>query len=70
MSRKRKEPKAPPQRMRNYRIEAQLRDSPDLHKLAQVVIGLAMQQARAEHDTQEPEQFDTGRRLSGKETRP
>jgi hypothetical protein len=56
--------------MRNYRIEAQLRDSPDLHKLAQVVIGLAMQQARAEHDTQEPEQFDTGRRLSGKETRP
>ena len=31
----------PPRRMRDYRIEAELRDSPDLHKLAQVFIGMA-----------------------------
>lgn len=49
-----------PQRMRDYRIEAQLPDSPDLHKLAQVVIGLAIQRAKAEHDTQKLKQPDTG----------
>lgn len=39
----------PPQRMRDYRIEAELRDSPDLHKLAQVFIGMAQARAANEH---------------------
>ncbi|KFI81942.1 hypothetical protein [Bifidobacterium psychraerophilum] len=60
MTRKRKERKAPPQRLRGYRIEAQQRSDPDLHKLAQVFIGLAMQRARAERDTQKPDQPDAG----------
>jgi len=42
---------APPERMRDYRVEAELRPSPDLHKLAQVFIGMA--QARARHERQE-----------------
>ena len=39
----------PPERMRDYRIEAELLDSPDLHKLAQVFIGMAQARARHEH---------------------
>jgi hypothetical protein len=63
MSRKRnKGRRTPPARMRDYRIEAQLRESPDLHKLAQVIIGLAMQRAKAERDAQKPGQPDTVRR--------
>jgi hypothetical protein len=61
MTRKHKERKTPPQRLRGYRIEAQRRADPDLHKLAQVFIGLAMQRARAERDAQKREQPDTGR---------
>lgn len=30
-----------PARMRTYRIEAELRETPDLHKLAQLFIGMA-----------------------------
>lgn len=61
MSRKRsKGRRTPPARMRDYRIEAQLRESPDLHKLAQVIIGLAMQRAKAERDAQEPGQPNAG----------
>lgn len=40
---------SPPERMRDYRIEAELRASPDLHKLAQVFIGMAQSRARHEH---------------------
>lgn len=36
-----------PDRMRDYRIEAELRESPDLHKLAQLFIGMARARARA-----------------------
>ncbi len=42
---------SPPERMRDYRIEAELRASPDLHKLAQVFIGMAQARARHEHQT-------------------
>ena len=38
----------PPARMRDYRIAAEMRETPDLHRLAQLFIGMAMQ--RAEHD--------------------
>lgn len=63
MSRKRNMgPKAPPARMRDYRIEAQLCENPDLHKLAQVIIGLAMQRAKAEREVQKPRRLDAGRR--------
>lgn len=41
-----------PARMRDYRIEAELRESPDLHKLAQLFIGMA--RARAEQDRANP----------------
>lgn len=37
-----------PDRMRDYRIEAEPRQSPDLHKLAQLFIGMA--RARANQD--------------------
>ena len=36
-----KDPKAPPARMRTYRVEAEHRENPDLHKLAQLFIGMA-----------------------------
>lgn len=42
--------KAPPARIRNYRIEAELRDTPDLHKLAQLFIGMAFARADAEKE--------------------
>ena len=38
----------PPARMRDYRIAAEMRETPDLHRLAQLFIGMAMQ--GAEHD--------------------
>ena len=63
MSRKRSTGRrTPPARMRDYRIEAQLREEPDLHKLAQVIIGLAMQRAKAERDAQEPGHPNAGAR--------
>ena len=40
--------KAAPSRMRNYRIVAEPRTEPDLHKLAQLFIGMAF--ARADDD--------------------
>lgn len=40
--------KAPPARMRNYRIVAEPRTNPDLHKLAQLFIGMALARADAE----------------------
>ena len=33
----------PPARMRDYRIAAELRETPDLHRLAQLFIGMARQ---------------------------
>ena len=50
--------KAPPARMRNYRIVAEPRTEPDLHKLAQLFIGMALARADAErqarHDLGSP----------------
>ena len=43
--------KTPPSRMRNYRIVAEPRTDPDLHKLAQLFIGMAF--ARADSERQE-----------------
>lgn len=40
--------KAPPSRMRNYRIVADPRTDPDLHKLAQLFIGMALARIDAE----------------------
>ena len=40
--------KTPPARMRNYRIVAEPRTEPDLHKLAQLFIGTALARADAE----------------------
>lgn len=40
--------KAPPSRMRNYRIAAEPRPEPNLHKLAQLFIGMAFARADAE----------------------
>ena len=39
--------KAPPSRMRNYRIVAEPRTDPDLHKLAKLFIGMAFARADA-----------------------
>lgn len=43
-----KDRKSPPARMRTYRIEAERRENPDLHKLAQLFIGMAFARADAE----------------------
>ena len=43
-----KEPKSPPDRMRDYRIEAQLRPTPDLHKLAQLFVNMALSRTETE----------------------
>lgn len=40
-------PGQPPERMRTYFADAQLRENPDLNRLAQLFIGMA--QARARH---------------------
>lgn len=40
--------KTPPSRMRNYRIVAEPRTDPDLHKLAQLFIGMALARTDAE----------------------
>lgn len=40
--------KTPPARMRDYRIVAEPRTEPDLHKLAQLFIGMAFARADAE----------------------
>ena len=44
--------KSPPARMRTYRIEAEPRATPDLHKLAQLFIGMAFARADAERANQ------------------
>ncbi len=36
---------APPARMRDYQLTAELRETPDLHRLAQLFIGMARQRA-------------------------
>ena len=43
-----KEPKSPPDRMRDYRIEAQLRPTPDLHKLAKLFVNMALSRTETE----------------------
>lgn len=43
-----------PDRMRDYRIEAELRESPDLHQLAQLFIGMARSRAEQARTHQQP----------------
>ena len=50
--------KAPPSRMRNYRIVAEPRTDPDLHKLAQLFIGMAFARADAEREARREEATD------------
>ena len=49
-----KEPKSPPDRMRDYRIEAQLRPTPDLHKLAQLFVNMALARTETEQHRSGP----------------
>lgn len=50
--------KTPPARMRNYRIVAEPRTEPDLHKLAQLFIGMAFARADAEREARREEATD------------
>ena len=50
-----KDPKAPPARMRTYRVEAEHRENPDLHKLAQLFIGMAFARTDAERRQVRPD---------------
>lgn len=45
--------KTPPARMRNYRIVAEPRTEPDLHKLAQLFIGMAFARADADREARD-----------------
>lgn len=58
--------KTPPARMRNYRIVAEPRTEPDLHKLAQLFIGMAL--ARADAERQEQRDSATTHRHNPPET--
>lgn len=52
---------AAPERIRNYRVDAEARQSPDLHKLAQLFIGMAQARARAAQPVaHEPEESAPG----------
>lgn len=58
--------KVPPKRIRTYRVEAEPRTSPDLHKLAQLFIGMAFARADDQHRTRQsehasPRQDDAGK---------
>lgn len=44
-----------PDRMRDYRIEAEPRETPDLHKLAQLFIGMARSRAEQDHARPTPD---------------
>ncbi len=46
--------------MRTYRVEAEPRTSPDLHKLAQLFIGMAFARADDEQRTQDASQDADG----------
>lgn len=49
-----------PDRMRDLRVEAQPREAPDLHRLAQVFIGMALDRARpTDTDQQTGDDSDT-----------
>ncbi|TLP71907.1 hypothetical protein [Nesterenkonia sphaerica] len=48
-----------PDRMRELRVEAQPRETPDLHRLAQVFIGMALDRARTT-DTDQQAGDDSG----------
>ena len=48
MSTPREDGQAPPARMRDYRVEAKLRQSPDLHRLAQLFTGMALARTQAQ----------------------
>jgi hypothetical protein len=48
MSTAREDGQVPPERMRDYRVEAELRQSLDLHRLAQLFTGMALARTQAE----------------------
>ena len=49
-----------PERMRELRVEAQPRETPNLHRLAQVFIGMALDRARTtDTDQQAGDDSDT-----------
>ena len=50
--------KTPPARMRNYRIVAEPRTDPDLHKLAQLFIGMAFAHTDAEREAQQRPRYE------------
>lgn len=57
--------KSPPARMRTYRIEAEPRTTPDLHKLAQLFIGMAFARADAERANQQKPPSDPRHEAGG-----
>ena len=46
--------KSPPARMRTYRIEAEPRATPDLHKLAQLFVNMALSRTETEQHRSGP----------------
>lgn len=49
MSGPHKNEKAPPDRMREYRVEAQMKQTPDLHRLAQLFVNMALSRTETGH---------------------
>ncbi len=58
--------KSPPARIRAYRIEAEHRETPDLHKLAQLFIGMTFARVDAERNVRQG-QSPSGRQDEGGE---
>lgn len=48
MNTPREDGQVPPERIRDYRVEAELRQSPDLHRLAQLFVSMALARTQAE----------------------
>ena len=57
--------KSPPARMRTYRVEAEPRATPDLHKLAQLFIAMAFARADSERANQQTPPSNPPREAAG-----
>ena len=54
-----------PARMRDYRVQAEFRETPDLHRLAKVFISMALARTKQTHTGPDPSGSEPGSRQPG-----
>lgn len=54
-----------PARMRDYQVQAEFRDTPDLHRLAQVFIGMALARTKQTPASPDPSRSEPGSHQPG-----